>query len=159
MISSSKLCGQGISLHNAPRIPGRACAKDRKPASWIWRLNIIPATALPLSFSCPPWCDWTHGPDDPGVQTTDDMVHILLGPGLAVERYGSKGWLEWILSLTAQSHPDRTPGSAGIEIDVAGGNAGKVSTRAEAERFAGQLRGMAAVVETWSAWLPDVPAD
>lgn len=109
-------------------------------------------SALP-PFTCPAWCDWKHE-GEVGVASLGDVLHMLMGPGLAVPRCGRAGWLEFMLTLASGTCPDGAPEPPHIEVDVTGGTAGRLSSQGEVMQLVHELREMAATLETWKEHLP-----
>jgi len=89
------------------------------------------------------------------VDDSSDRVHMKLGPGIAVPRLRSKGWLELLVTLAAEVGIDGSPKAAKIEVDIEAGSSladrcGLVRTRQEARQLVDELHAMAEVVDEWS---------
>ncbi|MFF9063114.1 DUF6907 domain-containing protein [Streptomyces sp. NPDC014882] len=112
------------------------------------------ATAQPAlpPFTCPAWCDWKHQADT-GVTSLEDVVHMAMGPGLAVPRHGRAGWLEFMLTLTSGACPNGAPEPPHIEVEVTGED-GRLSSRNDVAGLIHELRAMTATLETWMEHLP-----
>ncbi|WNO70133.1 DUF6907 domain-containing protein [Streptomyces sp. AM8-1-1] len=112
------------------------------------------ATAQPAlpPFTCPAWCDWKHQADA-GVASLEDVVHMVMGPGLAVPRHSRAGWLEVMLTLTSGTCPDGAPGAPHIEVEATG-EAGRLSSQDDVVGLIQELRAMTATLETWMERLP-----